>query len=112
MPDAPEKLTAPGRVVHFAGYECDVYKTAYPHGGVTALFLDDVRDSSPVATATVNVPQANHLLERYGADHVLIKDYSECSGMMDALEDAGIVRDTGERVPIGFTEVKVARLLV
>jgi hypothetical protein len=106
---SPEKLTAPDRTVHFAGLECDVYKTVYPHGGATALFLDDATDRSPVATATVNVPEANHLLDD---QTILVKDYSEGEGMMDALESAGIVRDTGERFPIGFTEAKVARLLV
>lgn len=109
MPGAPEKLTAGNLTVHFAGLECDVYRTTYPHGGATALFLDDVRDRSPIATATVNVPEANHVLD---SGTVLIKDYSECEGMMDALESAGIVRDTGETIPIGFTYAKVARLLV
>jgi hypothetical protein len=57
----------------------------------------------------VNVPEANHLLD---SGTILIKDYGECEGMMDALESAGIVRDTGETVPIGFTYAKVARLLI
>jgi hypothetical protein len=109
QPGGPEKLTAGNLTVHFAGLECDVYKTIYQNGGATALFLDDARDRSPVATATVNVPEANHILDSGTA---LIKDYSECEGMMDALESAGIVRDTGETIPIGFTYAKVARLLV
>ncbi len=57
----------------------------------------------------MNVPEANHLLD---SGTILIKDYGECEGMMDALESAGIVRDTGETVPIGFTYAKVARLLI
>jgi hypothetical protein len=109
MSEQPEKLTAGNLTVHFAGVECDVYKTVYPPGRATALFLDDAKDWSPVATATVNVPEANH---RLGSGTVLIKDYGECQGMMDALESAGIVRDTGETVPVGFTYAKVARLLV
>jgi hypothetical protein len=109
MSDDMEKLTDSGRTVHFAGLECDVYKTVYQNGGATALFLDDADDRSPVATATINVPEANTQL---GIGAVLIKDYGECEGIMDALEDAGIVADTGRRIPTGVTEAKVARLLV
>jgi hypothetical protein len=44
QPGGPVKLTAGNRTVYFAGLECDVYRTKYPHGGATALFLDDARD--------------------------------------------------------------------
>lgn len=47
-----------------------------------------------------------------GIGAILIKDYSENAGMMDALEAAGIAADTGRRMPTGFTEAKVARMLV
>lgn len=106
MSDNPEKLSA---TVHFGRYECDCYQTSYPAGGATALYLVEKASGEPIATATVNVPEANHLL---GIGAILVKDYSENSGMMDALEAAGIAADTGKTIPIGFTEAKIARMLV
>ena len=106
MSEEPEKLPV---TVQFGGFDCDVYRTSYPAGGATALYLTDRLDGGHVATATVNVPKANTALA-IGA--VLIKDYGENSGMMDALEDAGVVGNTGRRVPTGFTEAKVARMLL
>lgn len=106
MSDEPEKLPV---TVQFGGFDCDVYRTSYPAGGATALYLTDRLDGGHVATATVNVPEANPTL---GKGAVLIKDYSENEGMMDALEAAAIAADTGRRVPTGFTEAKVARMLL
>ena len=96
--------------VEFAGYECLAYETTYPSaaGGATAIYLVDTADGEPVATATVNVEGVS---EKLPASEVLIKDYSENEGMMDALIAAGLVRDTGRRVPTGYVTVPVARLL-
>lgn len=106
MSEEPEKLPV---TVQFGGFDCDVYRTSYPAGGATALYLTDRLDGGHVATATVNVPEANTAL---GIGAILVKDYGENSGMMAALEEAGIAADTGRRVPTGFTEAKVARLLL
>lgn len=95
--------------VSFGGYTCNAYRTYYPEGGATAIYLTDISDDEPVATATVNVPEANSQL---GIGAVIIKDYSEGEGMMEALEEAGVAADTGKTIPIGFTEAKVARMLV
>lgn len=110
MSDQPVQL-AP--TVQFGPYECNCYKTSYPHGGATALYLDHVASGEPIATATVNIPEANHLLEgKAGEEFIFVKDYSENSGMMAALEAAGIAADTGRRVPAGFTKATVARMLL
>ncbi|WP_047865473.1 hypothetical protein [Rubrobacter aplysinae] len=101
----PEKLPV---TVSFGGYTCNAYRDRYPEGGATAIYLTDIRDDKPVATATVNVPEANPQL---GIGAVLIKDYSEGEGMMAALEEAGVAADTGKTIPIGFTEAKIARML-
>lgn len=106
MSDESEKLPV---TVKFGGFDCDIYRTSYSVGGATALYLTDRLDGGHVATATVNVPEANPTL---GIGAVLIKDYAEISGMMDALEEAGVVGDTGRRVPTGFTEARVARMLL
>ena len=96
--------------VEFAGYECVAYETTYPSeaGGSTAIYLVDAVDGEPVATATVNVEGVS---ENLPPSEVLIKDYSENEGMMDALVAAGLACDTGRRVPTGYVTVPVARLL-
>jgi hypothetical protein len=105
MPSA-EKLPA---TVRFGGYTCNAHRTVYPEGGATAIYLTDVDDEGPVATATVNVPEANSQL---GIGAVIVKDYSENEGMMEALEEAGIAADTGKTIAIGYTQAKIARMLI
>lgn len=55
----------------------------------------------PIATATVN-------LESYGIHpapgHVLIKEYSENEGMVDALITAGIITERGQSYSFGFIQ--------
>ncbi len=101
----PKKLDA---AVRFGPYECVAYETRYPYGGAKAIFLIDARDGEPVATATVNVEGVSETLPE---SEVLIKDYSENEGMLDALVEAGLVEDTGRRVRTGYVTVPVARLL-
>lgn len=103
--DEPRKL--PG-TVEFAGYTCNAYLTRYSHGGAQAVFLTDTRDGGPVATATVNVPGVG---ENLPEGHALLKDYAENEGMLAALQAAGLVADTGRRVPTGYVQVPVVRLL-
>ena len=72
-----------------------------------AIQLVDAEDGSPVATATVNIPEFGALLE----DEVIIKNHSENEGMTDALFKAGIV--TGmirTHIHSGFVECPVMKL--
>ncbi len=94
--------------VEFGGFRCEVHAFSYVSGGGTALCLIDARDGGRVAVATVNVEGVSELLP---ANEVLIKDYSENAGMLAALEEAGIVEDTGRTVRTGYVEAPIARLL-
>ena len=76
----------------------------YPNGRVALQLVDE---EGPVATATVNVPEAE-----LAADEVCIKDYAENAGVLDLLVLMGVVEPTGRRIPTGFVDVPVARLLV
>lgn len=91
--------------VNFGGYDCVVEKAAYPNGR-PALVLMDARKGEQVTVATVNLPDVPA-----GPGEVFIKDYSENAGMLAALEDAGVVRATGETVRSGFVSVPRAALL-
>ena len=100
------------RTVNFAGYECSVAISHYDDGFKRPhLQLYDVDDYAPVATATSNFPYFWELpnlgsfilsemegldLHEYMNPWTLIKDYSENSGVLDALIQADIVTPWSE----------------
>lgn len=95
-------------VVLYKQWPCRIELTQYATGGRTAIRLLHAGEGDVVAVATINPLPGIQL----GRDEVLIKDYSENDGMLDTLESAGIVKDTGKRVRMGFVDVPVCRLLV
>lgn len=92
--------------VKYRGWNCDVLMSEYMDNGAPALVLQDADDFEPVATATVNICKTPP------EGHVFIKDYAENQGLLKALVDGGIVKDTGQRVQQGYVVVAVAKLLV
>ncbi len=85
--------------VRFLDTDCTVQKRHYVNGRVALSLVDE---EGPVATATVNLPDVP-----LGKNQVLIKDYGENDGMLDALVAAGVVKSTGQMVRSGFVEVPV-----
>ena len=83
------------RKVKFKEWNCLLNIGQY-HNGRIALWLTDKEDHSNIATATVNLPD-NLLQEGY----VHVKEWSENKGMTQALVDAGVVKNTGLRIPVG-----------
>lgn len=90
--------------VRFKTWDCVVQKRQYDNGR-PALQLIDAEDGSPVATATVNLPDLPA-----GPNTVFVKDYSENAGMLEALVAAGVVKPTGQTVRSGFVEVPICEL--
>lgn len=95
--------------VEFAGIPSKIVRTSYAHGGATAVLLVDAADESPVITASINVAGVSESLPE---DHLVLKTYSEGEGLLEALEAAAIVQDTGKRVQTGFVTAPIVRLLV
>ncbi len=92
------------KTVQFKGWNCVVEPAFYANNRI-ALKLTDAEDGMPVATATVNVPEAT-LTE----GEVLLKGWSENEGLPEVLEQAGLVELTGMYIPVGFVRAQVARL--
>lgn len=92
--------------IWFNGWHCIVQFSEYGNGR-TAIELIDAEDGCPVAVATVNIPDA-----KLAHDEVLIKDWSENHGVMDALMVAGIVGPAIGAVPTGFVVALVCKLLI
>ncbi len=90
--------------VRFRDWDCIVRKRQYDKGR-PSLQLIDAEDGSPIATATVNLPDVP-----LGRNQVAIKDWSENEGMLDALVAAGVVKPTDQTVRSGFVEVPICEL--
>lgn len=90
--------------VRFKDWICTVRKRRYDNGR-PALQLIDAEDGSPIATATVNLPDV-----ALGRNQVAIKDWSENEGMLEALIAAGVVKLTGEKARSRYGELPVCEL--
>jgi len=91
--------------VKFLGAECDVVFGEYENGR-TAIRLTE--NGSPFATATINDPDMD-----LKSNEVIIKNYSENNGMVDALVEAGVVERIVEiKLPPFGASTWVCQLLV
>lgn len=91
--------------VKFKSWNCLVSFGRYSNGR-TAIRLIDSLDGAPVATATVNVPDV-----KLAKDEVIIKNWSENSGILRALIDHDVVMDTGKKVRCGITHGYVCKII-
>jgi hypothetical protein len=88
--------------VKFKEWTCSIIKRQYDNGRVALQLVDE---EGPVATATVNLPDAP-----LGKNEVCVKDWSENEGMLRSLVAAGVVKPTGKTIRSGFVEVPVCEL--
>lgn len=94
--------------VQFKQWPCVVRFARYANNGRLAIQLVHARNGNLVATATINLPEIS-----LAHNEVIIKDYSENKGMLEALVSAGIVEETGVRVSLSFgISAAVCRVLV
>jgi hypothetical protein len=91
--------------VRFKRWRCRAVLAHY-HNGRPAIALFDDDDGAPVARATVNVPGV-----RLARDEVIVKDYAENTGMLEALVTAGIVTMTDRTVSLGHAVGQICRLV-
>lgn len=98
--------------IKWFGIKCKVEKASY-RDGTFALCLvasesqGEIFEGELICKVTTNVP-GYALPDGY----CLIKDYGENQGVLPLLEDLGVVRDTGERVPCGYTYANLCEVLV
>ncbi len=92
-------------VVTFQNWRCDVVLGRYSNGRLS-IQLFDCFSGHPVGRATVNIPE--YCLEER---EVIIKDYAENEGMLEALVEAGIVEPSGRLVTIRCATAHVCRII-
>jgi hypothetical protein len=96
-------MTEIGKQVVFAGFTCNVSRAKYANGQ-NSLTLIDSEDGSPIATASVSMPN-----EQCADNEVFIKNYSENEGVLEALVDAGYIIPF-DAIPAGFTVIIKCKL--
>ena len=90
----------------FKGNTLSVEMTRYAGNDRRAIQLIDMEDGYPYCMATVNIPDA--LIE---ANEVIIKNWSENEGILEALQVNGIVGPVKRRIQSGFVYCDVVDLL-
>ena len=88
-------------------YHCDIHFNQYQDGSPAIQLISPLE--GPVCTCTVCLPDHTHLLQ---SGQCFIKTWSENEGVLEQLEAAGIVRDTGRIVPTGFCTASIADILI
>lgn len=86
--------------VKLYGIDCVIQLARYPDTERLALILLDKETGEDMTVATVNMPG---IFLR--SEEVMIKDWSENEGVLEALQKAGVVEPTGLTYPSGFVEV-------
>lgn len=92
--------------IKFKQWDCILEFLKYSNGR-TALQLTDKHTGEPVAVCTSNLPNEN-----LKTDQVVIKDYSENSGMLETLFAAGVVGPALRYTQSGFVRMPICKLLI
>lgn len=92
--------------VELFGTKCNVDLSGKYSNGRQAIKLI-TEEGEPYCMATVNVPAL-----ALANDEVIIKNYSENEGVLEVLSRAGIIKETGETVKMGFVECPIVKLLI
>lgn len=90
----------------FVDEEIIVKRSQYFQGGL-ALVASDL-EGQPACTFSIWISQSTPGLPE---DQFVFKNYSENEGMLEALKEAGVVKETGQIAEVGFVECPVVRLI-
>lgn len=85
-------------------WDCVVKKSRYQNNNNLALILIDKNDGSCVANITINTDEI--LLE---PDLAYVKNYSEGEGMLEALQEAGLIEEIIKTKKVGWVKVPLVR---
>ena len=86
--------------VQVFGIDCVVQLNRYRDSGRLALILLEKEAREEMTVATVNMPEI--FLQ---SEEVLLKTWSENEGVLEALQEAGVVEPTGLTYRSGYVEV-------
>lgn len=90
---------------HGGSYQVTIQLGKYKNGQ-TSMQLLDAEDGTPVATASIAMPELS-----LDENEIVVKDYSENEGMLDFLLENSIVEMCSEYVETGYHISSVVKLL-
>lgn len=90
---------------HGGSYQVTLQVGKY-RNGQTSLQLMDAEDGTPVATASISIPDID-----LDENEVIVKDYSENEGMLDFLLENNIAEMRSEYLEVGYNICSVVKLL-
>lgn len=93
--------------VKFKEWNCGLELGLSYGNGRRAIELFEVETKEPIAVATINLPE-EHLED----DELFIKDYSENSGMLKCLSEAGVISQPIDWVQSGFVRIPKVKFLI
>lgn len=93
--------------IKFKEWNCNIELGTYTNGR-TSIALNEIGTGEPVIVATVNIPTYADLKP----NEVLIKNYSENHGIMNALIIEGVISKPIHKFKHGFITVNVCELLI
>ena len=85
-------------------YDAKLVKRAYSNGNV-AIQAVDPEDGEPITVLSVNTG------DKVKNDYVAIKDYSENSGALASLKEAGVVSEPEYFLKSGYVTIPVCKLI-
>lgn len=91
----------------YCNENCDLEFGKYANNNRLAITLKSSKSGEPMMIATVNL-----IDEPLTDDCVHIKNWSENKGILDSLVKAGIIEDTGQKIPTGYVEANLCKLLI
>jgi len=92
-------------IIYFKGFKLSMRVKTYPMWPKnTAIVLTDTEDDIPFCTATINTDQEMPL------NTVVIKNYSENRGILEALIEAGVIETPFMSQSVGNTTADVCIL--
>lgn len=85
-------------------WDCVLQKGRYIDNSIAILLIDE-HNGGPVGKATVAIQGANHK-----DNQIVVKDYSENEGMLDALKGIGLVTNVERWIETGWVKVPVCNI--
>ena len=102
--------------VMWHGWTCEVVFNRYANGDRLAISLvgseERTGDDPPFPGESVMRVTTNATEVELAPDEVLVKTWSENDGILEVMEEAGILQYTGRDVALGYAIASVCRVLV
>lgn len=92
--------------IMYESYVCEPTEYRYSNGRLAIRYIQP-KHNVVIATLTVNIPEYTDLKE----NEIIVKTWSENKLFAQEVLKTGDFEDTGKRIPLGFVEAQVWKIL-